>query len=258
MERKISYLDAMDSPATDLKTAFEVLCRGMLIKDLLRLKSVVFVFDQAFYAKAVEVQWKNRDVFKDLVLMLGGFHLLMMYLAILGCRYGDAGLREIAVQSEVIAEGSIDKALEGKHYNRAVRMHKVMYEALCRLLYEKFEAWMADNNPEVLSQSREFLEDLKLNTSQEKFEAFKEEGVVKELYEFYLKYLALIEKEGSDLQRFWLTYLQLCELLLNLIFATRVGDWELYLSCVEEVIPWAFAYDRQKYARYLLPFLDDM
>ena len=258
MESKISYLDAMDSPATDLKTAFEVLCRGMEIKDRLRLKAVVCVFDQAFYAKAVEVQWKNRDVFKDLVLMLGGFHLLMMHLGILGCRYGDAGLREIAVQSEVIAEGSVDKALEGKNYNRAVRMHKVMYEALSRLLYENFEAWMAEKNPDVLSQSREVLEDLKLNTSQEKFDAVKKEGVVKELYEFYLKYLVLIEKEGSDLQRFWLTYLQLCELLLNLIFATRVGDWELYLSCVEEVIPWAFAYDRQKYARYLLPFLDDM
>ncbi len=114
---------------------------------------------------------------------------------------------------------------------------------------------MADKNPEAMSQSRE---DQKLNTSQEKFEAVKEEGVVAELYEFYLKFLALIEKEGSDLQRFWLSYLQLCELLLNLIFAIRVGDWELYLSCVEEVIPWTFAYDRQKYARYLLPFLDDM
>eukprot|EP00794_Sanderia_malayensis_P002198 gene2198-2503_t len=95
VESKISYLGTMDSPATDLKTAFEVLCRGMEIKHRLTLKVVICVFDQAFYAKAVEVQWKNKDVFKDLVLMLGGFHLLMMYLGILGCRCGDAGLREI-------------------------------------------------------------------------------------------------------------------------------------------------------------------
>ena len=30
------------------------------------------------------------------------------------------------------------------------------------------------------------------------------------------------------------------------------------MSCIEEVIPWAFAYDQQKYARSLLPFLNDM
>ena len=32
----------------------------------------------------------------------------------------------------------------------------------------------------------------------------------------------------------------------------------MYLSCVEEVIPWTFAYDRHNYARYLVPFLNDM
>ena len=54
------------------------------------------------------------------------------------------------------------------------------------------------------------------------------------------------------------TYLDLCELSLNLVFATCSGNWELYLSCIEEVTPWAFAYDRQKYARSLLPCLNDM
>ncbi len=50
----------------------------------------------------------------------------------------------------------------------------------------------------------------------------------------------------------------MCELLLNLIFTSRTGNWELYLSCIEEVLPWAFAYDRQNYARYLIPFMNDM
>ena len=44
-ESPISYLDTIDSPATDHKTAFEVLCRGCEIKDRLKLKAVVCVFD---------------------------------------------------------------------------------------------------------------------------------------------------------------------------------------------------------------------
>ena len=53
-------------------------------------------------------------------------------------------------------------------------------------------------------------------------------------------------------------YLDLCEFLLNLTFETRSGNWELYLACIEEVIPWAFGHDRNKYARSLIPFLNDM
>lgn len=54
------------------------------------------------------------------------------------------------------------------------------------------------------------------------------------------------------------SFLELCELILNLIFVSCTGDWQLYLSCIEEVIPSAFEYDHQNYACYLIPFLDDM
>jgi len=43
------------------------------------------------------------------------------------------------------------------------------------------------------------------------------------------------------------------EVMLNLIYAWRTGSWELYLSCIKEMIPWAFAYDHQNYACYLIP-----
>ena len=123
LESKISYLDTLDSPATDIKTVNEVLCRACAIKERLGLESVLCVLDQAFYAKAAEVIWKNKDIFGDIVNMLGEFHLLMMFLGVMGIRYGDAGLRDIAVQSDIIAEGSIEK--QGKHYNRAVHTHKI-------------------------------------------------------------------------------------------------------------------------------------
>ena len=91
MESKISYLDTIDSPATDLRTAYEVLCRSAEIRTRLSLSAVICVFDQAFYAKAMEVYWKNIDKFQNVFLMLGGFHLLMMLLGVVGIHYDDAG-----------------------------------------------------------------------------------------------------------------------------------------------------------------------
>ena len=54
MESTVGYSDSIGSPATDVKSAYEVLFRGCEIKDRLQLNAVVCVFDQAFYAKAID------------------------------------------------------------------------------------------------------------------------------------------------------------------------------------------------------------
>ena len=33
-----------------------------------------------------------------------------------GSRFGQAGMRELAVQSDVVAEGSMEKVISGKHF----------------------------------------------------------------------------------------------------------------------------------------------
>lgn len=50
----------------------------------------------------------------------------------------DAGLRDLCIESGVVSEGSVKGVLEGKMYNRAVRVHKLVYEALMRLIWEQF------------------------------------------------------------------------------------------------------------------------
>jgi hypothetical protein len=37
-----------------------------------------------------------------------------------------------------VAAGSINGVMSGKHYNRSVRSHKVVYEALIRLLFQHY------------------------------------------------------------------------------------------------------------------------
>ena len=48
------------------------------------------------------------------------------------------------------------------------------------------------------------------------------------------------------------------ELLLNTIYATCTGDWDLLLECVRDIAQYAFAYDNYNYARYLAPWLSEM
>ena len=65
-------------------------------------------------------------MYDKVVLMMGNFHTsICNFMSSIGKMFGEAGLHDIAVKSGFIAEGSINKVLEGKQYNRVVRLHKL-------------------------------------------------------------------------------------------------------------------------------------
>ena len=112
------------------------------------MKSIVLVFDQTLNAKATEVQWKQSERFKDIVLRMRVFHTACTLLSIIGKRFQDAVLRGLCVESGVIAEGSVAGVLDGRRYNRGVILHKIMYEALMRLARQRFVVCMQENQKE--------------------------------------------------------------------------------------------------------------
>ena len=135
----VGYLESLDFPASDISTILEILNRCLAIKDKLKLLAIVCVFDLVKYAKAVEIKWEMPDQFKDCILMLGMFHIVMMSLGIIGKQFTDAGMRGVLIQSQVLTEGSVDKALAGKMYNCSVQSCKLVYQSLHRLLIGKME-----------------------------------------------------------------------------------------------------------------------
>ena len=65
-------------------------------------------------------------------------------------------------------------------------------------------------------------------------------------------------KDRWPLQKFWMSFLEMVELLLNTIYAIRAGYWELLLECIRNILPYTFAYGNINYARYLSAMLGDM
>ena len=108
--------------------------RALTIIGSLHLVSIVCVFDQAIYSTAWEINWKKPLKFRNCLLMMGIFHLLANNMGILKKRFYDARMKYVLLQSATIAEGSIERALNEKIYNRGVRQYKIFYEALVRLM----------------------------------------------------------------------------------------------------------------------------
>ena len=99
----------------------------------------VVTFDLAVAKKAYALVWQNPDTFGNVIVRMGSFHLLCAYIAALGKVMKCSGFEEILVESGICASGSIAQVINGKHYNRALRVHKIVQEASERILLHLFE-----------------------------------------------------------------------------------------------------------------------
>lgn len=256
----VGYLKTINAPATQMSTCNEVLKESLSIKESLGLRNLVCVFDQAMYAKVVEITWKHPEEFCSIIVRMGDFHTICTHLAIIGKRFQDAGLRDLCVESGVIAEGSVTGIMEGRKYNRAVRLHKLVYEALERLVWKGFLSWLETTHVEDavhLEETLRVIGNFSKEVSQAGLALILKNPSCTRILELFEEYHEVL-RFGSGLAAFWVTYLDMVDILLGLIRSSREGDWILHLACIRAMIPWCFAYDRINYARYLPSYLAQM
>ena len=259
VKSSIRYLDSIDLPATEISTVYEILDKCLKIKEKLNLAVLVCVFDQAIFAKAVEIKWKHPEKYENCIIMLGIFHMLMMFLGIIGKRFKDGGLRDVLVQSGVIAEGSVEKTLSGKMYNRAVRYCKIVYEALYRILIDLMEENANTIEERIaIDEMNDIISDFNNDVCQVAFGEVFEHDILHRYHTLVNNFKEGLSTDQDNLASFWLSFMEMVDILLNTIYATRTGDWCLLLECIRDISEYAFAYDNHNYARYLTPFLAEM
>lgn len=134
----VGYLPVIDASPTDLNTVHTILSHSTSVTDSLKQKEIVIIMDQAIYAKAQEICWQTNSYMERLVIRMGEFHTAIAYLSCIGKIFTDAGFQDITIESDVVVAGSIDGVLTGHHYNRSIRAHKLLMEALQRLRWRAY------------------------------------------------------------------------------------------------------------------------
>ena len=108
--------------------------------------------DELVYSKLCHILWKNPELYKQVILLMGGFHQLRVMQKILYKRYNCRQIQQICVEAEVIAKGSSDQAFEGRHYYRCLRVHKECFDALVQLRIERLTDNHRTTAPDLLVQ----------------------------------------------------------------------------------------------------------
>ena len=253
MGSSVHYLPCLDVPATEYSTIMEVMNRAQKKKESLKLSGIVCVFDQSIFAKAAEIKWRDPSKYKNRVLLLGTFHTIMTYMNVISKRFKDTGLRDVLIQSGEIVGGSIDSALTGKTYNRGVRCYKLMYEALYHLLIQQMEIHYQNHvwNNQFIGEAKSKIEEACPELSAENFTAFQDSQEFWVFYQLFLNFKHELQKNGSNLEEFWLSFIEMVENLLNVLYATRTGKWHLYLESLRNIPLYVFTYDHLNYAKYM-------
>ena len=219
----VGYLPRINAPATQLSTVHQVLLQIIKIKAELHLEEIVCVFDQALYVKAMEIKCKNSELFKKVVIHMGAFHTLCNLLSIIGKSFIYVCLRDLAVESVIIAKGLIISVLEGQHYNCGFHFCGLVSEALLRLAWAGFYFWLEEylgGDVRHIRETMKAVATLHDDVCQDKLEFVLKIASVSVILTHFLQYLDELHNTSGQLASFWTSFLDLAGILLDLIGAS--------------------------------------
>ena len=139
----VGYCPMISGSPTEFSTVCTALKTVQTMMVTLGQRHSVVTFDLAIYIKAKESQWRFPDEFKETIIRMGGFHIALNFLTVIGKKFQESGLEDLLTESGVYGMNTALNLLKGKSYNRGVRAHNITMEALLRLQWLAFLSWIS-------------------------------------------------------------------------------------------------------------------
>ena len=133
------------SPPNDFSTIYTTLKRVKEQMNALGQTVCPIYFDMGLLSKALVIVWANPSEFYGVIPLEGGMHFMMSLFGGIGHIYGDAGLKDLLVESGVFAKLTAGHILSGKDFDRALRACIMIDEVLNRRFYLQFNNWIILN-----------------------------------------------------------------------------------------------------------------
>ena len=203
----------------------------------LGLEHVFVHADEAIHSKINMIMWLEKEKYEKIVPILGGFHTLLVYLKILHKKFGCLGMQDWWSDANAIAEGSVDQAIEGRNYDRGIRLHKQTFCALVRWRLKS----IAPNDEELKNS----IGKLRAETNGKNLSTLME----LESFKVLCKDLLCVPGEGTQ-SKMMLEYMRDVSKMLALVYAVREKSIELHAAAERELLPKCFAFDHVNYCRF--------
>jgi hypothetical protein len=129
----IGYMTPIFQSITEYTTIRQCLLNSIEASNKLKQNYTFVTFDLAAAKLAYAVAWNDPEQFGNVVIHLGAFHTICSFLGSLGKMVAGSGFEDLLIDSGICASGSIAQVMNGKHYNRALRVHCRMLDYIAEL-----------------------------------------------------------------------------------------------------------------------------
>lgn len=123
-----AYLPLIDMTPSNPDTIITALHEAKRLTKERGQKNAIFTSDQQLYKIAVEVKWAYPKEFSDVIIRLGGMHMLMSFVGAVGTLMKGTGLSEVMESTFA----GVTKMLSGKKFPQNVRAMRLVVEELLR------------------------------------------------------------------------------------------------------------------------------
>ena len=230
----------------------------------LGLNYCILTCDQAIYEICLALQKKFTEKCKNVILRMGGFHILMNFWGAIGRLMSGTGLEQLMIDGEVCQLGTAKKIMAGNDYYQMVYALSLVETAVYARLWEAFEDWLVSDNSDDISDISKFASDLSsfwemVNMrSSVSGENETRNAVMVSLDKVMKVFDRCLQQCTSPTSKLWLLYLEMMDTVWRYIYAERSGNWTLHFSTVEEMLPYLVSAGHTKYAACVPQYITAM
>ena len=258
--KRIGFLPVLPYPVTQFDTVYSSLKNLQDILKHLDQPSLSVTCDEGVYRIAREIQLIHPEEFSNIVLCLGSFHMAKVALGCIGKYLKSSGAESILIESGTFGVNVVESVMNGRHYNRSLKGLQLLKEAMSRLQWAEFfkkESNVVKHKPTMLivEKMRNSIRKKAKDEIREHLSAFRATG------ESLITDFDMFVKEQCDERetfQFWNTFLNMMTKVENLIRSDRLGDWNLHLQSIKDLLPLFAAFDSTNYLRWCSLYLEDM
>ena len=108
----VGYLPIIQNPASELETLNTVVKRVLHVAKSMEQKHVVLTVDEALYPKLLELKWSVEEYKDVLIPCLGGLHIAMNFLGVIGRHMSESGLSELWVGCDLLGANAAQNVMK--------------------------------------------------------------------------------------------------------------------------------------------------
>lgn len=253
-QQKICYLAPINESPTGKDVVVQTMKESQEIAKEIGEKCISVTYDLAIAKMAMQIQSTEKPRFDNLFIHLGGFHIIFAYFKAVGKFIAGCGLMNVAVDTELLASGSVNSFLDGKHFNRCKRLHPLMALGLEIM---NFRSFLNKENRVIEEDLRSEL--MHFGNGQLSFSDLLGNREISKLIDSYIKYREdCVNGDYGKTAQFYMMYILFINHYLTLSRSIRTGDFSLYKYVMPHITNLFFAFNQQNYARWLVRYHNNL